>query len=123
MVAKKVKMPVYEALDEELSAETAFLQAAAALDIAALWAIESRDTQTLGSVAQSYIELGTRLMGPAPDEMEEHDLTLESEFGFVPGDLAAVREVANGRVSRQHTAKARASRWRIPRVHKEHGEL
>jgi hypothetical protein len=123
LVAKKAKVPVYEPLEEELSAETAFLQAATALDIAAMWAVESKDTQSLGSVAQSYIELGTRLMGPPPDEAEEHDLTSESEFGFVPVDLAAAREVEHGRTSRQHTAKARASRWRIPRVHKEHGEL
>jgi hypothetical protein len=110
-------------LEDELSTETAFLQAATALDIAAMWAVESRDTQTLGAVAQSYIELGTRMMGPPSDEdeVEEHDLSSDADFGFVPADVAAAREVQNGRIDR--AAKARAPRWRIFRIHKEHGEL
>lgn len=124
LVAKKVKVPEYVPLDDVLSSETAFLQAATALDIAAVWAVESKDSEQLGIVAAQYIELGSKLMGPLGEQEEddeEHDLTSES-FGFVPEDVA--KEVANGRTKgrrRGQVTKAGSPRWSIPRVHKEHG--
>lgn len=119
MVAKKD--PKYTPLKDGdiLSYETAFLQASSALDIVATWAVESKDTAALATVAQQYIELGSRMMGPQQEEeLEEHDLTSEGDFGFVPDDVAAAREVANGRTNRAATGTPRR---RVTRIHKEHG--
>lgn len=127
MVAKRDKMPKYEPLEDVLSAETAFLQASCALDIAALLAVESRDMQQLAAIAQQYIELGSRLMSSheSEDEEEEHDLSSESGFGFVPHEVPE-KEVAHGGTDgkrRGQGRKARSQGWSISRIHPEHGEL
>lgn len=82
MVAKK--QPKYEPIGDFLSTESAWVQAAHALDLAGEFAVESRDIPQLTQVAAMYIELGSRMAAPEEEdeEEEEHDLTSQPA-GFV----------------------------------------
>lgn len=77
MVAKK-KPVKYTEIGDELSVQTAFIQASCALDVAAFIAEENRDVKGLLSVAQTYVALGERLHGEFPDSDEEE----KAPFGF-----------------------------------------
>lgn len=80
----------FEPIGDVLSPETAFIQAANALDVAATMAIARQDVEGIQNVAALYIELGTRLMGPGPEEEEEEEevdheaLERKIPLGFSP---------------------------------------
>lgn len=79
-----VKKAKFEPIGDILSPETAFIQAANALDVAGAMAIQHNDVEGISNVAALYLELATRLMGGNGEE-EEHDHEDEEEkpqFGF-----------------------------------------
>lgn len=71
MVAKKKVLQDYTPIGGEISTASTYVQAALALDIAATFAIETKDAEQLTQVAMVWLEMGTRLA--APDEEEEYD--------------------------------------------------
>lgn len=73
-----VKRAKFEPIGEILSPETAFVQAANALDVAGMLAVKQDDVEGISNVAALYIELATRLMGGVPDE-EEDDEEIDHE--------------------------------------------
>lgn len=73
-----VKKAVYSPLGDTLSVETAFIQAALALDVAAQFAVECKDVEGLSGVASLYIELGSRLLRMG-DEGEEDDEEVDQD--------------------------------------------
>lgn len=75
--------PTYEAFGDTLSVEVAFLQAAAILDLAALEAIRSKDTERMQALALSWMELG-KLMFHGPDG-EDEDEDFEEKEPIVVG--------------------------------------
>lgn len=78
MVAKRRK--AYAEIQGELNAETAYIQAAHALDTAAYLAEENRDVEGLLTVAQTYVAIGERLTpGYHAEDGEEES---ETPFGF-----------------------------------------
>lgn len=83
MVAKKNAFPDYTPIGEEISTASTFVQAAAALDLAAKFAVENRDSEQLAQVAMVWIEMGTRLNGGSGDE-EEEDGDLAGELEDYP---------------------------------------
>lgn len=101
MVAKK-KAPEYEPIGDTISMGSAFVQATAALDAAAHFAIEGRDATTLLQVAALWIEMGTHLTGPAPDDDEEiEEAELEADLtptvGFGPATPKEIGANKNGK--------------------------
>ena len=85
MVAKKGQIPPYEAFGNELSPAVSFLQAACLLDIAAGFAVEARDTETITGLAVMWMQLGDRLMGgQRSDESEEAEENGSVELDSVP---------------------------------------
>lgn len=85
-----VKKAKFEPIGEFLSPETAFVQAANALDVAGMLAIKQDDVEGISNVAALYIELGTRLMGGVPEGDEEDEeidheaLARKVPLGFRP---------------------------------------
>ena len=84
MVAKMKQMPVYEAFGNELSPAVSFLQAASLLDLAAGYAVESRDTETLSGLALIWMQLGDRLMGPSQSSETETEDEEPTDLGSTP---------------------------------------
>lgn len=79
-----VKKARFEPIGEFLSPETAFVQAANALDVAGMLAIKQDDVEGISNVAALYIELGTRLMGGVPEDEEEEEIDHEALARKVP---------------------------------------
>lgn len=79
-----VKRAKFEPIGEILSPETAFVQAANALDVAGMLAVKQDDVEGISNVAALYIELATRLMGGVPDEEEEEEVDHEALARKVP---------------------------------------
>lgn len=85
-----VKKAKFEPVGDILSPETAFIQAANALDVAGALAIQHNDVEGISNVAALYIELATRLMGEAAeeegdDEEVDHEaLARKAPLGFSP---------------------------------------
>ncbi|ASR77337.1 hypothetical protein FDI36_gp185 [Streptomyces phage NootNoot] len=73
----------YTPFGDRLNPSVAIVQAANALDIAAKFAVESKDTDTLVRVAREWVEISGRLVY---DDEEEDDIPQEKEegrpFGF-----------------------------------------
>jgi hypothetical protein len=63
----------YTPLGDTLSTETAFVQAALALDVAAQFAVDCKDVGGLNNVAALYIELGNNLARMVEGEDEEDE--------------------------------------------------
>lgn len=87
MVSKAKFAPI----GDILSPETAFIQAANALDVAGMLAIKQDDVEGMSNVAALYIELGTRLMGgnaeeedDDEDDVDESALARKVPLGFSP---------------------------------------
>lgn len=82
----------FEPIGEFLSVETAFSQAAMALDVAGRIAQQREDVEGLSNVAALYIELGVRLMGPTEDEEEvDHEaLAKKQPLGYCPPTAPAI---------------------------------
>lgn len=86
MVTKKVK---YTPIGDAISPESTFVQAAIALDVAAQFAVESRDTAELNRTAELWIEMAKALMdieedaGPPPEReplgFRQPDITAEED--------------------------------------------
>lgn len=68
----------FEPIGDVVSPETAFIQAANALDVAGALAVKQDSAEVLTQIAALYIELGARLMSPGVEEEE----TNRSPFGF-----------------------------------------
>jgi hypothetical protein len=68
-----VKKAKFEPIGDILSPETAFIQAANALDVAGTMAIQRQDIEQISNVAALYIELATRLMGGVEEEETESE--------------------------------------------------
>lgn len=79
-----VKRAKFEPIGEILSPETAFVQAANALDVAGMLAVKQDDVEGISNVAALYIELATRLMGGVPEDDEEEDIDEEALARKVP---------------------------------------
>lgn len=79
-----VKRAKFEPIGEILSPETAFVQAANALDVAGMLAVKQDDVEGISNVAALYIELATRLMGGVPDEEEEEEVDHDALARKVP---------------------------------------
>lgn len=96
MVAKA--RPKYEPIGDDLNFEVAFLQAAAALDLAAILAVESRDAERLESIGGHWIAMADRLMPNrhAQDDDEEEEQTADKNpIGFKPPVVIEVDELEN----------------------------
>lgn len=66
--------PRYQPIENELSVEVAYVQAAHVLDAAVELAIESKDTERLQSLAIVWMELGNLMFnGPSDEEEDEED--------------------------------------------------
>ncbi len=118
-----VRRPKYEPIGDVLSAETAFIQASTALDIAAMLAVESKDAEQLRRTAEQYIELGSRLMNPGPageDDEEEHDLSSQGGFGFA---AMPDKEVQDGGIDGDDGNAAKAQGRRVAWLHTKYGKL
>lgn len=88
----------FEPIGEFLSVETAFSQAAMALDVAGAIAQQRQDVEGLSNVAALYIELGARLMGPAEEDEDHVDheaLEKKQPIGYrpCPPPIVPVEEV------------------------------
>lgn len=97
MVAKKVAFQPYTPIGEELSTASTYVQAALALDLAASFAVETKDSEQLAQIAMVWIEMGTRLSGGSDEEeMEEGDVAGDVEdypLGFAsPAVDAEIRK-------------------------------
>lgn len=97
MVAKKNAPAAYTPIGDEISLAIAFGQAAAALDIAATMAVESRDVESLSQIAMVWIEMGSRLGSGEDDDVDDDgDLAGESDdypLGFAsPAVDARIKE-------------------------------
>lgn len=68
----------YSPIENELSVEVAFVQAAHVLDAAVELAIESKDTERLQSLALTWMELGLRMLSGAEDDDDDEDEEDES---------------------------------------------
>jgi hypothetical protein len=84
-----VKKAKFEPIGDVLSPETAFIQAANALDVAGTLAIQHNDVEGISNVAALYIELATRLMGGGDEEEDDEDvdheaLARKAPLGFSP---------------------------------------
>jgi hypothetical protein len=96
-----VKKPTYEEFGDTLSPESAMLQAAAALDLAAYLAIKQDNAEQLTSIAACWMELGSRLLRPDGDH-EGHNHGDEPEesghpIGFgLPHDLPNLEVAQDG---------------------------
>ncbi len=92
MVAKAKFLP-YEPVGEELSNITAYMQAATALDRAAMYADETKNADQLTQIAVVWLEMAGRLTGPEEEEGEEElDLSQDSSeypLGFASPEADA----------------------------------
>lgn len=79
-----VKRAKFEPIGEILSPETAFVQAASALDVAGMLAVKHDDVEGMSNVAALYIELATRLMGGVPEEEDDEEIDHEALARKVP---------------------------------------
>lgn len=85
-----VKRAKFEPIGDVLSPEVAFVQAAAALDVAGTLAQKKEDVEGMNNVAALYLELASRLMGGVPDddeddeEIDEEALARKIPLGFCP---------------------------------------
>lgn len=86
-----VKRAKFEPIGDLLSPEVAFVQAAAALDVAGMLAQRKEDGEGMANVAALYMELASRLMGGVPDdddddeeEVDEEALARKIPLGFCP---------------------------------------
>jgi hypothetical protein len=88
--SRLVKRAKFEPIGDEINTATAFIQAASALDVAAQFAVESRDVEGLNTVASLYIELGARMLHAIDGEEDEDDeidheaLARKMPLGFNP---------------------------------------
>lgn len=94
MVAKKAKtFPEYTPIGDEISVASAYVQAAIALDVAAQFAQENRDSEALTQIAAVWMEMGSRLNPEdSEEELEEGDLSGgidDYPLGFAPPDVDA----------------------------------
>lgn len=64
---------------EEFGAEEMFAQGAAALDIAAIYAIERRDSEMLVKIAREWTRMGSAISGIEPQEEPKKVI---HKFGF-----------------------------------------
>ena len=101
MVAKMKNMPPYEAFGDTLSPSVSYLQAGAVLDIAAEFAVDSRDIEQLTTIAALWVQLGERLMSghAEEDDTEDNDVELDSTprnpIGFTGGRPITSEEQPN----------------------------
>lgn len=65
---KKIEQVKYTPIGDSISPEATIVQAAIALDVAAQWAVESRDTEQMNTVALGWTELSKVLMAIEEDE-------------------------------------------------------
>lgn len=70
MVARKA--PAYTPIGVDISTASTYVQAALALDLAAQYAVESKDGEQLTQIAMVWLEMGTRLSGGS-GENEEYE--------------------------------------------------
>lgn len=78
MVAKKVK---YTPIGDAISPESTFVQAAIALDVAAQFAVEARDTEQMNRTAELWLKMAKALMeieddGPPPTNRDPLGFTM-----------------------------------------------
>lgn len=82
----------YDTLGEEVSPGTAYGQAASLLDIAAVFAVESNDIESMSTVAHAWLEMAVLMQGEHVEvEDSEKEITKTSILGFGP---TKTREVA-----------------------------
>lgn len=92
----------YSPIGDYLNSETAFLQAADALDMAALIAIKHDDAETLYNVAALWMELGHRVVDEDDDSGDDEG---SRPIGF-QAEFPEVREVEDdGRNSGEQASK------------------
>lgn len=90
LVAKKLK---YTPINEIISIETVFVQAATALDLAAQYAEEIKDAGSLVAIAQVWVEMGASLIAASGEEEEEElDLTSKNQLGFESESMEQIRK-------------------------------
>lgn len=96
---KKQKRIRYTPLGNHLNPESALVQAALLLDEAAHDAIESKNNESMATVARGWMELGAVLhnmtVGAAEEDAEEEDLTSDTHIlGFGSEEAREVAENA-----------------------------
>ncbi|QRI46066.1 hypothetical protein SEA_WATERMOORE_73 [Streptomyces phage Watermoore] len=73
----------YTPFGDRLNPSVAILQAANALDVAAKFAVESKDTDTLVRVAREWVEISGRLVYDDEEEDDASEVREEGRpFGF-----------------------------------------
>jgi hypothetical protein len=95
---KKPRRIKYTSLDEYLNSESALVQAALLLDVAAHAAVESKSPEDMAGIARGWMELGAVLhnisTGEVEEEFEGEEGELHAETRIMGFGSPEAREVA-----------------------------
>lgn len=87
-----VKKSKYLPIGDTICIASVLVQAAAALDVAAGFAVETKDTAALTQIGMVWLEMAARLEGGDEDYEESEEVTSEHPIGFESNALTEMRK-------------------------------